>query len=385
MNEEEIGIYIHIPFCVQKCFYCDFISYPNKEKIILEYIKALETEIQTVGADLVYALKVSTIYIGGGTPSFIDSKHIVSIIKTIKENYNVKENAEITIEVNPGTVTKEKLEDYIKCGINRISIGLQTANDNLLKQIGRIHTYEQFVDTYTLAREVGFKNINVDLMLALPNQTMEDLETSLNKVIKLNLEHISVYSLILEEGTKLYDLVEHGKLELLDEDIERKMYWYVKNKLEQNGYKHYEISNFAKKGYESQHNLNCWEQKEYLGFGVAAHSYYKKTRYSNTENVEQYIETVGADALKSTPNSRIIHEIQTKEEQQKEYMMLGLRKIDGVKISAFKNKFTQNPLYVFRKEMDKLVKKELVEVDKDNIKLTKKGLDLANIVWEEFV
>lgn len=381
---KEIGIYIHIPFCARKCFYCDFISYANKEKIIPEYIKALKTEIKTVGTSSVSDITIDTIYIGGGTPSFIDSKYIVSVMKTIKENYNVKENAEITIEVNPGTVTKEKLEDYIKCGINRISIGLQTSNNNLLKQIGRIHTYEQFIDTYNMARKVGFKNINVDLMLALPNQTIEDLEDSLKKVINLNPEHISVYSLILEEETKLYDLVEHGTLELLDDEIERQMYWNVKNKLEQNGYKHYEISNFAKNGYESKHNLNCWEQKEYLGFGVAAHSYYQKTRYSNTENIEQYIKTVGAGPV-SAQNSRKIHEIQTKEEEQKEYMLLGLRKIEGVKISEFKNKFIQNPLYIFRKELDKLVEKELIEIDTNVIKLTTKGLDLANIVWEEFV
>lgn len=384
MKEKEIGIYIHIPFCAKKCFYCDFISYANKEKIIPEYMKVLETEIKNVASDIVSTTTINTIYIGGGTPSVIDSKYIISIIKSIKENYKVKENAEITIEVNPGTITKEKLNDYIRCGINRISIGLQTSNDKLLKKIGRIHTYEQFVDTYTLAREAGFKNVNVDLMLALPNQTIEDLEDTVNKVMNLKPEHISVYSLILEEGTKLYNLVEKGDLELLDEEIERKMYWYVKNKLEQNGYKHYEISNFAKIGYESKHNLNCWEQQEYLGFGAAAHSYYQKTRYSNIDNIEQYIQTVGADFV-SAKNSRIIHETQDQEAQAKEYMILGLRKIDGVKISDFKNKFIQNPLYIFRKELDKLVKEELIEIDTDNIKLTKKGLDLANIVWEEFV
>lgn len=383
MDKNEIGIYIHIPFCMKKCFYCDFVSYANKEDMIEKYIKALEKEIK-IKAEENKLLKINTIYIGGGTPSFIDSKHIVYIINAIKESFNVKENAEITIEVNPGTVTKNKLEDYIKCGINRISIGLQTTNNELLKQIGRIHTYEQFLETYNLIRMVGFNNINVDLMLALPNQTIKDLEDSLNKVIMLKPEHISVYSLILEEKTKLYDLVESGKLELLDESIERNMYWKVKNILEQNGYKHYEISNFAKQGYESKHNLNCWNQEEYLGMGLAAHSYLNNKRYSNTENLEQYINKLLEK--EGTKNDIVtIHEEQTLEDKQKEYMLLGLRKIEGIKISDFKNKFVQNPIYIFRKELDKLVKEDLIQVEDNNIKLTKKGLDLANLVFEEFV
>ena len=383
MDKNEIGIYIHIPFCMKKCFYCDFVSYANKEDMIEKYIKALEKEIK-IKAEENKLLKINTIYIGGGTPSFIDSKHIVYIINAIKESFNVKENAEITIEVNPGTVTKNKLEDYIKCGINRISIGLQTTNNELLKQIGRIHTYEQFLETYNLIRMVGFNNINVDLMLALPNQTIKDLEDSLNKVIMLKPEHISVYSLILEEKTKLYDLVESGKLELLDESIERNMYWKVKNILEQNGYKHYEISNFAKQGYESKHNLNCWNQEEYLGMGVAAHSYLNNKRYSNTENLEQYInKLLDEEGIKN--DIVTVHEEQTLEDKQKEYMLLGLRKIEGVKISDFKNKFVQNPIYIFRKELDKLVKEDLIQVEDNNIKLTKIGLDLANLVFEEFV
>lgn len=383
MDKNEIGVYIHIPFCMKKCFYCDFVSYANKEDMIEKYIKALEKEIK-IKAEENKLLKINTIYIGGGTPSFIESKHIVYIINAIKESFNVKENAEITIEVNPRTVTKNKLEDYIKCGINRISIGLQTTNNELLKQIGRIHTYEQFLETYNLIRMVGFNNINVDLMLALPNQTIKDLEDSLNKVIMLKPEHISVYSLILEEKTKLYDLVESGKLELLDENIEREMYWKVKNVLEQNGYKHYEISNFAKQGYESKHNLNCWNQEEYLGIGLAAHSYLHSKRYSNTENLEQYInKLLDEEGIKN--DIVTVHEEQTLEDKQKEYMLLGLRKIEGVKISDFKNKFVQNPIYVCRKELDKLVKEDLIQVEDNNIKLTKKGLDLANLVFEEFV
>ena len=370
---------MHIPFCAGKCFYCDFISFAGKEDLISNYIEALQKEIIKEAKEHA-SFKVTTIYIGGGTPSFIDSKYIVKIVSKIKENYKVDPNAEITIEINPGTVNKEKLEDYIKCGINRVSLGLQSTDNKLLKQIGRIHTYEQFLVTYELVRSVGFKNVNIDLMLALPNQTIEILEDSLNKVISLSPEHLSVYSLILEEGTKLYDLVESGETKLVDEDTERKMYWQVKNILEKNEYGHYEISNFAKKDYESKHNLNCWEQKEYLGMGVAAHSYFNKTRYSNIETIEEYIRNINEGK-----NTKTIHEIQKETDEQKEYILLGLRKIGGVSISKFKEKFIQNPIYIFRKELNKLVEEELVEIDIDSIKLTNKGLDFANLVWKEFV
>ncbi len=381
MRKKELGIYVHIPFCMQKCYYCDFISYANKTELISNYIDVLKKEIKTEGANASKSAfpLITTIYIGGGTPSYIDSKYIVSIIETIKETYTLKDNAEITIEVNPGTVTNKKLEDYISCGINRLSIGLQSTDNNLLKEIGRIHTYEQFLDMYKLAREVGFKNINVDLMLALPNQTMEMLKTSVSKVIKLNPEHISVYSLILEEGTMLFNLVKNQKITLPDEDIERNMYWLVKKELEKNGYKHYEISNFAKEGYVSKHNWNCWNQEEYIGFGLAAHSYVDNTRYSNTENLQEYL-----NLFDSNTNIVTIHEKQETEDKQKEYMMLGLRKIDGIKISDFKNKFVQNPLYLYRKELDKLVREGLIEIDGDNIKLSNKGLDLANVAFSEF-
>ena len=220
---------------------------------------------------------ITTIYIGGGTPSYIDSKYIKQIMTEIR-NKNVHKNAEITIEVNPGTVTEEKLKDYKECGINRLSIGLQVTQDELLKQIGRIHNYEQFLETYQLARKVGFKNINVDLMLGLPNQRIKDLKESLDNIINLQPEHISVYSLIVEDGTPIAKKIDNGQLILPTDDMERNMYWYVKNTLELRGYKHYEISNFAKRGYESRHNMNCWNQSHYFGFGAAAHSYRDITR-----------------------------------------------------------------------------------------------------------
>lgn len=380
---KELGIYIHIPFCKQKCYYCDFISYANKEEKVKEYIESVQKEIELESDRYKNEeYEITTIYIGGGTPSFIDALYIERIINTIKQNYKLHENPEITIEVNPGTINEEKIRKYKDIGINRISIGLQTTKDNLLKQIGRIHTYEEFLNCYQIVQKVGVDNINVDLMLGLPNQTLEDLKESLREVINLKPNHISLYSLILEENTVLEKQVSENELELPSEDIERKMYWETKKILEQNGYIHYEISNFSKKGYESKHNLNCWNQKEYLGFGVAAHSYIKNKRYCNTNNIEEYIKNVKNGKILS---NRTICEIQNKIEEQKEYMLLGLRKIQGIDIQEFKNKFIDNPIYIFHKELEKLVKEELVEIDLNQIKLTSKGLDFANLVWEEFV
>ena len=387
---KEVGIYVHIPFCKHKCYYCDFISFADKNSLIDEYIKWLNYEIKEVGQGnrLDYENKlddlvlVKTIYIGGGTPSFIESKYITEILKTIKENFVVDEDAEITMEMNPGTVDENKLKDYYNCGINRLSIGLQETNNALLKEIGRIHTYEDFENTYSLARNVGFKNINVDLMLGLPNQNILDLENSINKILDLDPEHISVYSLILEENTVLKNKVDQGILTLPEDEMERKMYYTVKNMLENNGYIHYEISNFAKKGFESKHNLDCWSQKEYMGFGAAAHSYTNNFRFSNIENIEEYINNFKNN---KEEDNLIFHEKQNRESKMKEYMMLGLRKIEGVNIQQFKNKFVENPIFIFRKEIEKLVNEELLEVNGNFIKLTKKGLDLANLVWEEFV
>ncbi len=365
----EVNLYIHIPFCKKKCYYCDFISYPNKDDYIEEYIDTVIKEYSNYKAEE-YIIK--TVYIGGGTPSYIDSKYIVKLLKEI----NLEKAEEITIEINPGTVTKEKLIDYRNSGINRLSIGLQATQDTLLKEIGRIHTYNEFLDTYNMAREVGFKNINIDLMLALPKQHIEDLIQSVKRIIELNPEHISIYSLILEEGTKMYDKVNKQKCTLPKEDEEREMYWAVKNILEKNGYNHYEISNFAKNGYHSKHNIDCWNQKEYIGIGVAAHSYLDNRRYSNLGNIEEYIKNY---------HDKEIHEIQDKISKQKEYMILGLRKLDGIYISEFELKFNENPIYLFRNELNKLVNQELIEIDLNNIRLTNKGLDLANIVWEEFI
>ena len=413
MENRELGIYIHIPFCKQKCYYCDFVSFSNKQNFVENYVEAAKTEINNYFQDktILERYTVTTIYIGGGTPSYIESKYICEIMEVLENNLKqnkVKfEDMEITIEVNPGTVNKEKLEQYRKATINRLSIGLQSTNNEMLKQIGRIHTYEQFLETYQMAKEVGFENINVDLMIGLPNQTIEDIKRSLKEVIQLNPTHISVYSLIIEEGTVIAQKIEKHQLQEMDEELERNMYWYVKNTLELNGYTHYEISNFAKEGKESKHNMNCWRQKEYIGIGLAAHSYLNYVRYTNILEMEQYTtrmnhlnEQIVNDILELSNNKEKtsieedeknietvyeIEEIQDLEDRKKEYMLLGLRTIEGISISKFKEKYIDNPIFLFRKELEKLVEEKLLMIDGDYIKLTNKGLDLANLVWEEFI
>ena len=377
---ERFGIYIHIPFCVKKCSYCDFVSFCSDEKIWEQYTNAVVCEIENKKIE--NPKKVTTIYIGGGTPSLIPENYIVKIINTVKSRFKIEESAEITIEVNPGTVTEKKLVAYKNVGINRISIGLQSAEDRILKLIGRIHNYQTFLSTYNLTRNIGFENINVDLMLAIPTQTKEELLNTLNKVIELKPNHISLYSLIVEENTEIKKALEVGKLEYVDEKVEREMYWKTKRILEKNGYFHYEISNFAKRGLESKHNMDCWNQEEYIGFGIAAHSYINNKRFSNISNLEEYIKNINEENFEKNIE---LHESQTKQDKMKEYMIIGLRKIDGISISEFERRFRISPLFYFRFEIDKLVKENLLEVDLDYIKLTKKGLDFANIVFEEFI
>ena len=425
MENKELGIYIHIPFCQHKCDYCDFISFSNKQNLVKSYVEAVKKEINSYFQNKAFLdnYNITTIYIGGGTPSFIDSPYIAEIMNLLEtkltRNQTKFEDMEITIEVNPGTVNQKKLEDYKKAKINRLSIGLQSTNNSILKEIGRIHSFEQFLETYRLANQVGVENINVDLMIGLPNQRIEDIKESLNEIINLKPAptHISVYSLIVEEGTVIAQKIENHQLQEMDEDLERNMYWYVKDTLELNGYKHYEISNFAKEGKESKHNINCWLQKEYIGIGVSAHSYINGIRYANCETIEEYIDNMEVensklirkiltnaqrtDTEKNIENNRRdeekihkikqiekiyeIEEVQNIEDKKKEYMLLGLRKIEGVQISKFKEKYVDNPIFLFRKELEKLVNERLISIDGDYIKLTNKGLDLANIVWEEFI
>ena len=390
MGQKEIGLYVHVPFCKAKCHYCDFVSFADKNELQERYVNCLQKEIIKYASENkimskhkkeeLYILK--TIYIGGGTPSILTSDYIESILNTIKENFKIVPNAEITIEVNPGTVDKEKLEKYKELGINRLSIGLQTAQDNLLKEIGRIHTYSDFLGTIKNARNIGFDNINVDLMIGLPSQTMEDVEDTLKRVLYFRPEHLSVYSLILEENTLLKEMVENKTAMLPSDDAERRMYWYVKNTLENCGYKQYEISNYAKPGFESRHNLACWNQNEYIGVGVNASSFLKRQRYSNVSNIEEYIKNIEQEEINK---NFVLEENLSEEEKKKEFMLLALRKVEGVSISEYQREFSTNPIMEYCFQLDKLVNEGLIVVEDDYIRLTKKGLDFANLVWEEFV
>lgn len=390
MEEKEIGLYVHIPFCKSKCLYCDFVSFANNNDMIERYAECVKKEIIQYATEnktmsehgLEPKFIVKTIYIGGGTPSYIDEDYIVQIMETIKHNFEVKEDAEITIEVNPGTASKDKLEAYKKCGINRLSIGLQSTQNKILKNIGRIHTYEEFIITYAHAREAKFKNINVDLMINLPGQTLEDVKDSIKRIINLKPEHISVYSLIVEDNTPIKTLLEMHCLELASDEVERQMYWYVKETLEKHKYHQYEISNFAKEGHESKHNMDCWNQKEYIGVGLNASSFLDNKRYSNISALEQYITNIEQNEMNK---NLILEETLNEESKMNEYMMLGLRKIAGVNIQGFKNTFNVNPIVRFCKPLEKLTKEGLVQIDENSIKLTNKGIDLANLVWEEFV
>lgn len=354
------SVYIHIPFCKQKCLYCDFNSFQNKEDLIEEYFDALIKEIKLYKINN----ELETIYIGGGTPSYPDEKYIE---KVLKELPNAKE---ITLELNPGTIIENKLLKYKEIGINRLSIGLQAIQNSILKEIGRIHTLKEFEEAYNLARNVGFNNINVDLMHGLPNQSLEDFKESVDYLIKLNPEHISCYSLILHN-----DIFKN----LPSDEIEREMYYYAKNELKKKGYEHYEISNFAKVGKKSKHNLVYWNQEEYVGVGAGASSYVNDKRYTNISALEEYIKRIN-----NNESVNIIEEVQTKEDKLREYIILQLRLIEGLNIKKANQKFNIDILKKFGKEIEKLKKLELIDIGK-NICLTEKGLDLANLVWEEFV
>ena len=374
---KELGIYVHIPFCKRKCYYCDFCSYERNDEIHKKYKEALISEIRAFNVE--YESIVKTVYIGGGTPSIIDENYIAEIVEALKSKFNIDESAEITIEVNPGTANIDKIKKYKELGINRLSLGLQSTEDRLLKLIGRIHTYNEFEEVYEMARNTSFNNINVDLMIGLPTQTLKDVESSLNKMIEKNPEHISVYSLIVEEETKIDKMLKSGEISLPDEEIERAMYWKVKHMLEDNGYIHYEISNFAKKGFESKHNVDCWKQKEYVGFGIAAHSYLNGQRYSNTSDLNIYMNCNDFECIKE------IDEIQSKQDKMNEFVMLGLRMIKGIDIAEFEAKFKVRFEETYSEQIQRLINEELVELKDNRFYLSSKGIDFANIVWSEFI
>lgn len=401
---EKLGIYIHIPFCVKKCDYCDFLSAPSDYNTMESYVKALVNEIE-LSKEKMKEYLVDTVFIGGGTPSVLEGNLIERVIEVLKENARISDDAEITIECNPGTVDREKLYHYKKAGVNRISFGLQSANDKELKSIGRIHTYEQFLESYHMARECGFDNINIDLMSALPGQSETSYDETLRKIIVLNPEHISAYSLIVEEGTEMYRRVEEaihaGRNILPDEEEERKMYYLTKELLSAAGYERYEISNYGKPGYECWHNIGYWKRKDYLGFGIGAASLYREERYSNVRDIHFYMESLlngrsctveekAGECMAMTERDalHLIEENQQKlsiEEQMEEFMFLGLRMMKGVSVKGFEEKFEKKYAEVYGEVTEKLVAQGLLEQDGGYVRLTERGIDISNYVMAEFL
>ena len=374
----EKGIYIHIPFCVHKCIYCDFLSAPADDDVKYAYTKALINEIRNT-ADRQVKDKITSIFFGGGTPSVLPDCCIADILMAVRDCFDISDDAEITMECNPGTVNESRLSEYRAAGVNRLSFGLQSTDNNELKMLGRIHTFEQFAESSRLARNAGFNNINVDLMSAIPGQTEATLENTFDKVMALQPEHISVYSLILEDGTYLADNIDKFP-PVPDEDEDRRMYHMTKERLHSAGYERYEISNYSRPGYECRHNLLYWNRGEYYGFGCSAAGFIGNERYSDIRDVKKYIELNG-DIEKLHENIEIL----TKEDAMEEFMFLGLRKIAGVDVMDFQRRFGVPIENVYAKEIEHNIDKGLLIRQGDILKLTEYGIDICNTVMSDFI
>lgn len=366
---KKLAIYVHIPFCKQKCKYCDFTSFSGCEDKVRIYVNSLLREIEWYSKKTKEYI-VTSVYFGGGTPSFIDANFIEEIFCSIKNNYNLDSMVESTIEANPETVDIEKLRKYCKIGFNRISFGVQSFSDKLLKEIGRIHTVSDAINGFFMAREAGFNNISLDLMFGLPNQTVEDVDNTLNEFIKLNPEHISTYSLKVEANTIFGKMQRDGKLVLPSDDDERNMYYLIKDKLKQAGYEHYEISNFGKSGFTSRHNTAYWIRQDYLGFGLGASSCFNEVRFKNTDNLDKYMESFEKNIEET--------EVLSQDVINSERIILGLRMLEGISREYIVSEKWNN-------SVNKLIKYGLLEENEKRIKLTDRGLDLANQVFVEFI
>ena len=385
MNEKKLELYIHIPFCVKKCDYCDFLSFPADSNTQIRYVHALLQEIRYYG-NLLGDYHVPTIYIGGGTPSWLEENLIYTVLQQVASSFHVESDAEISIECNPGTVTAKKLNVYQSAGINRLSIGLQSTNNEELKALGRIHTYDQFLKTYELARNAGFENINIDLMSGLPYQTLDKFLDSLQTVIRLKPEHISAYSLIIEKGTPFYERYKFDAVKqeagihteiLPDEDEVYRIYKATQDVLKQAGYRQYEISNFAQPGYACRHNIGYWTRENYLGLGLGASSLVENVRYTNTRQLYEYGQF--CDHLQEQA------QILTRKEQMEEFMFLGLRMNEGVTRAAFEQSFGVPIEAVYLETLRKLKEQGLLQMVAGRIALTDKGMDLANYVMAKFL
>lgn len=408
LDEKKLELYLHIPFCIQKCYYCDFLSMPAEESIRRHYVDMLIKEIK-MQAKNCKEYQVSSIFLGGGTPSILEGTQILELMETLMQNFNIEKEAEITIECNPGTLTEQKLSIYKNSGINRLSIGLQSVNNMELKQLGRIHTFEQFLQNYKLARKIGFENINIDLIFSLPKQTLADWEYTLKKVIMLNPEHISAYSLIVEEGTKFYEKYEEDEHRreqglqpqyLPEEEIERNMYELTCQMLEEKGYIQYEISNYAKPKKECKHNIGYWQLVSYLGLGLGSASFLEQIRFTNTTDLNAYLQGkfinikdilyyFNSSLYTNLPRKKCTISdtcvLLSKKEQMEEFMFLGLRMIKGVSKQVFQEKFGIEMEKIYGKVLQKLKCQGLLEEAAGKIYLTKNGISVSNYVLSEFL
>lgn len=378
--KKELELYLHIPFCVSKCKYCDFLSAPSGEEQRQIYVERLCRRIR-YWSDVIhnYGYEIVSIFVGGGTPSILTEAQITQVFEAVHESFPIREDAEITLEMNPGTDIKDKLPVYRELGINRLSMGLQSADNEELKCLGRIHTYEDFRRVYQWAREAGFTNINVDLMSAIPGQTLESYEDTLRKVADLEPEHISAYSLIIEEGTPFYERYGEGRHaeELPDEDIERQMYVRTGEILEDYGYHRYEISNYAKDGYECRHNLGYWDRKEYLGLGAGASSLMDHIRWKEPDHIGPSTGLVLEEREDFTRLRR--------KDEMEEFMFLGLRKINGVSEYDFYKSFRVSMDEIYKESIENLIKEGLLVREEDRIRLTDRGIDLSNYALSQFL
>ena len=411
MDKNNLELYIHMPFCVKKCEYCDFLSFPAETNTQIKYVHALLNEIRFYG-DKMRASRVSTIYIGGGTPSWLEPELVTAVMDQIYKSFQVYEDAEISIECNPGTVTAAKLQAYRRAGINRLSIGLQSTNNTELKTLGRIHTYEQFLKTYELARNEGFTNINVDLMSGLPRQSAESFADTLQRVIRLKPEHISAYSLIIEKGTPFYEKYKFDMVrqeagmkteELPTEDDTYKMLKLTQRVLAKAGYERYEISNYAKPGYACRHNVGYWTRENYLGLGLGAASLIDNVRYSNTRELYEYIEICreltflppevfapeeGMDAPERGWFGSNLHTeaaVVNRKAQMEEFMFLGLRMPEGISRNEFETNFGMPIEAAYVQVLPDLQAQKLIEKREGRVYLTDRGMDVANYVMAQFL
>lgn len=401
---KKLELYIHIPFCMKKCNYCDFLSAPADEKSQSAYMEALKREIAFYGRGMSGTV-LTSIYIGGGTPSWLQETYIEEIMQEIGQFFNIEKDAEISIECNPGTLTRGKLECYKRNGINRLSIGLQSADNEELRLLGRIHTFEQFLRNFELARECGFYNINIDLMNALPGQTVEKYYQTLTKVIRLNPEHISSYSLMIEEGTPFYDRYKFDLVkqeagmpteELPTEDTVYQIGKLSQDMLEANGYLRYEISNYAKKGFACRHNIGYWQRADYIGLGLGAASLVNETRYSNIRDLDRYIEEsfhIEEREIEDTQTQELLEGISLHDEackvkrdaQMEEFMFLGLRMTEGIEKGRFYQTFGFTVDNIYGNIVRMLVEAELLVDTPTKLYLTERGIDLSNYVLAQFL